>query len=62
MPTLRRAGEAELEKLRKIFLKTKTDVINEIGRPRSMGNADYHAAADLERVQAMETDSCECLP
>lgn len=66
MPTLRRAGEAELEKLRQIYLKAETDIINEIGRLRSMGNVDYHAVAALERVQAilrkMETDSWEYVP
>ena len=66
MPTLRRAGEAELEKLRQIFLKAETDIINEIGRLRSMGNVDYHAVAALERVQAtlrnMESDSWEYVP
>lgn len=54
MPTLRRAtSEAELDKLIQIFLKAETDIINEIGRLRSMGNVDYHAVAALERVQAI---------
>ena len=54
MPTLRRAtNEAELKKLVSLFLKAETDIINEIGRLRSAGNADYHAVASLERVQAI---------
>lgn len=62
MPTLDRApNERELEKLVSIYLKAETDIINEIGRLRSMGNVDYHAAAALERVQAilrkMENDA-----
>lgn len=67
MPTLNRApNERELQKLISIFLKAETDIINEIGRLRSMGNADYHAVAALERVQAilrqMENDSWEWAP
>ena len=54
MPTLKRAtNEAELKKLISLFLKAETDIINAIGRLRSAGNADYHAAASLERVQAI---------
>lgn len=67
MPTLTRApNEAELEKLIRIYLKAETDIINEIGRLRSMGNVDYHAVAALERVQAilrkLENDSWEYVP
>lgn len=67
MPTLRRApNERELEKLISIFLKAETAIINEIGRLRSQGLADYHAVAALERVQAilrkMESDSWEYVP
>lgn len=67
MPTLRRApNERELEKLISIFLKAETDIINEIGRLRSLSLADYHAVAALERVQAilrqMEADSWEWAP
>lgn len=67
MPTLKRApGNEELEKLIAIFLKAETDIINEIGRLRSMGLVDYHAVAALERVQAilrkMESDSWEYVP
>lgn len=67
MPTLRRAtNEAELKKLVSLFLKAETAIINEIGRLRSQGYADYHAVACLERVQAilrqMESDSWEWAP
>lgn len=67
MPELKRApNQKELNKLREIFLKAETDIINEIGRLRSMGYVDYHAVAALERVQAilkkMETDSWEYVP
>ena len=67
MPQLNRApGGRELEKLIALFLRAETDIINEIGRLRSMGNVDYHAVAALERVQAilrkMETDSWEYVP
>lgn len=62
MPTLRRApNERELEKLIALFLRAETAIINEIGRLRSMGNADYGVVAALERVQAilrqMESDA-----
>ena len=54
MPTLRRAtNEAELKKLVSLFLKAETDIINEIGRLRSAGNADYAQVAATERVQAI---------
>ena len=67
MPTLRRApNEQELEKLIAIFLKAETDIINELGRLRSAGNADYHAVTSLERVQAilrqMESDAWTYAP
>lgn len=67
MPTLNRApNEKEIQKLIQIFLKAETDIINEIGRLRSMGLVDYHAVAALERVQAilrkMESDSWEYVP
>ena len=67
MPTLNRApNEKELQKLIQIFLKAETDIINEIGRLRSQGLADYHAVAALERIQAilrkMESDSWEYVP
>lgn len=67
LPALKKApNEKELAKLRQIFLKAETDIINEIGRLRSMGNIDYHAVASLNRVQAilkqMETDAWEYVP
>ena len=47
-------------------MRAETDIINEIGRLRSLGNVDYHAVAALERVQAilrkMESDSWEYVP
>lgn len=62
MPTLKYAtNEAELKKLVSLFLKAETAIINEIGRLRSQGYADYHVIASLERVQAilrqMENDA-----
>lgn len=52
MATIRRApNEQELDRLRRIFLKAETDIINEIARLRSRGLVDYHALAALERVQ-----------
>lgn len=67
MPTLRRApNERELQKLISIYLKAETDIINEIGRLRSQGLADYHAVAALERVQEilrkMESDAWDYVP
>lgn len=62
----RAPNERELEKLIAIFLKAETDIINEIGRLRSLGLSDYHAVAALERVQAilrkMESDAWEYTP
>lgn len=67
MPALNRApNEQELEKLIAVFLRAETAIINEIGRLRSMGNADYHVVAALERVQAilrqMESDAWTYAP
>ena len=67
MPTLRRAtNEAELKKLVSLFLKAETDIINEIGRLRSAGDADYAQVAVLERVQAilrkLENDAWQYAP
>lgn len=66
MPTKRNPSKKELEKLRRIFLQAETDIINEMGRLRSQGLVDYHAAASLERVQAilkkMERDCWEYVP
>lgn len=67
MPTLNRApNEKELQRLIQIFLKAETDIINEIGRLRSSGLADYSAVAALERVQAilrqLESDAWTYVP
>lgn len=66
MQIQRSPNEKELEKLIAIFLKAETEIINEIGRLRSLGNVDYHAVAALNRVQAilkqMESDSWEYVP
>ena len=67
MPTLNRApNERELEKLIALFLRAETAIINELGRLRSMGNADYHVVATLERVQAilrqLESDAWTYVP
>lgn len=67
MPTLNRApNEQELEKLIALFLRAETAIINEIGRLRSQGSADYHVIASLERVQAilrqMESDAWTYVP
>lgn len=67
MPTLQRAPNAtEEKKLRQIFLKAETDIINEIGRLRTLGLVDYHAVAALNRVQGilkkMQTDCWEYVP
>ena len=67
MPTLNRApNERELEKLIALFLRAETAIINEIGRLRSQGSADYHVIASLERVQAilrqMESDAWTYVP
>lgn len=62
----RTSADYELNKLRKIFLKAETDIINEIGRLRSSGLVDYHATAALGRVQSilkkMESDCWEYVP
>ena len=67
MPTLNRApNERELQKLIEIYLRAETAIINEIGRLRSQGYADYHVIASLERVQAilrqMESDAWTYVP
>lgn len=67
MPSLNRApNERELEKLIALFLRAETAIINEIGRLRSMGDADYHVVAALERVQAilrqLESDAWTYVP
>ena len=54
MPELARGpADRELRRMIALFLKAETDIINEIGRLRSLGLADYHAVAALERVQAI---------
>lgn len=66
MPIRRAPNEKELEKLRRIFLSAETDIINEIGRLRSLGLVDYHAEAALDRVQKilkqMEDECWEYVP
>ena len=66
MPALKRAPQKELERLIRLFLKAETDIINEIGRLRSLGLVDYHAVAALKRVQEilrkLESDCWEYVP
>lgn len=67
MPNIKRApNERELEELIALFLRAETDIINEIGRLRTLGLVDYHAVAALERVQAilrkLENDCWEYVP
>lgn len=67
MPSLKRSpADRELERLIGLFLRAETDIINEIGRLRSLGLADYHAEAALERVQGilrrLENDCWEYAP
>lgn len=52
-PILKRTPDnwAELEKLREIFLKAETELVNEITRQRRRGLVDYHTQAALDRVQ-----------
>lgn len=54
MPALNRVmADKELQRMIQLYLKAETDIINEIGRLRSLGLVDYHAEAALARVQAM---------
>lgn len=46
-------ADRELDRLIRTYLQAETDIINEIGRLRSLGLADYAAEAALERVQAI---------
>ena len=67
MPALDRAlADMELQRLIQTYLKAETDIINEIGRLRSLGLVDYHAEAALDRVQAilrkLEGDGWEYVP
>ncbi len=47
----RGAADRELRRMVSLYLQAETDIINEIGRLRSLGLVDYHAVAALERVQ-----------
>lgn len=49
------AMNAYERKLIRLYLKTETDIINEIARLRSLGLADYHVVAALRRIQAILT-------
>ena len=55
-----------LEKLIALFLKAETAIVNELGRLRSKGLADYHMEAALRRVQQtlqeLRDDSWEYVP
>lgn len=67
MPSLAHAPKREeLNRLVRLFLQAETDIINEIGRLRSLGLADYHAAAALDRVQRilrqLESDCWQYVP
>lgn len=67
MPKIeKKINEIELGRLRQIYLKAETDIVNEIGRLRALGNIDYHAVAALERIQRilrkMEDDAWEYIP
>lgn len=67
IPRLKRvANQKELNRIFAFFLQAETDIVNEIGRLRSMGLVDYHAVAALERVQnilqRLETDCWEYVP
>lgn len=50
---IKQPNAREIEALRKLYLKAETDIINEIGRLRSLGYADYHLVAALERIQGI---------
>lgn len=51
MPKRKDEDNIYLWHLIRLFLKAETDIINELGRLRSKGLADYHAEASLQRVQ-----------
>ena len=54
MPALNRVmADHELQRMVQLYLQAETDIINEMGRLRSMGLVDYHAQAALDRVQAI---------
>lgn len=54
------------DKLIKLYLKAESDIINEIARLRSLGFADYHVVAALNRVRqilnSMKTEAWEWSP
>ena len=67
MPALNRVmADKELQRMIQLYLKAETDIINEIGRLRSLGLVDYHAEAALARVQAilgrLEREGWEYVP
>jgi hypothetical protein len=67
MPALNRVmADHELQRMVQLYLQAETDIINEMGRLRSMGLVDYHAQAALDRVQAilrrLEADDWEYVP
>lgn len=67
MPALNRImADKELQRMIQLYLKAETDIINEIGRLRSLGLVDYHAEAALARVQAilnrLEQEGWEYVP
>ena len=67
MPALNRVmADKELQRMIQLYLKAETDIINEIGRLRSMGLVDYHVEAALDRVQAilgrLEREGWEYVP
>lgn len=45
----------ELDILKKLYLRTEQDIINELARLRSRGLIDYHAVAALGRIQRILT-------
>lgn len=67
MPALNRVmADHELQRMVQLYLQAETDIINEMGRLRSMGLVDYHVQAALDRVQAilrrLEADDWEYVP
>lgn len=54
------------KRLIRLYLKTETEIINEIARLRSLGFADYHMVAALHRAQkilsSMQTEAWEYAP
>lgn len=67
MPAVNRVmADKELQRMIQLYLKAETDIINEIGRLRSLGLVDYHTEAALARVQAilnrLEREGWEYVP